>query len=67
MKDRKPKTCDELEEELCNHCSLDEKARGVHNYGRGPVFCWDSCYCKIAYDSYVDAFNNGEIEDEEEI
>lgn len=44
---------DDLGEELCNYCDLDEQHRGVHNYGGEPFMCVDSGYCEQAYENYL--------------
>ena len=46
---------EEMGEELCYYCPLEEQSRGVHNYAGDPFFCEDSGACQVAYDTYVDA------------
>lgn len=48
------KTKEELGEELCNYCELDDSEKGVHNYGNGPVMCFDSSCCDRAYERYIE-------------
>lgn len=60
----KPKTEEELGEELCNYCELDHEARGVHFSpgSGGPIFCSESPYCEKAYEAYLDDFEEDEDE-----
>jgi len=53
----------ELGTELCSYCSLPEQAKGVHNYGKGPVMCFDSGLCDEAYENYKEEYEGCE-EDE---
>jgi hypothetical protein len=55
-----PKSIDELGEELCNHCSIEENHRGVHCYGGEPIFCVDSGQCDVAYERYLEEFEEDE-------
>lgn len=47
------KTAEELGEELCSFCPLDEGARGVKCYGGSIVMC-EGSRCSEAYDNYLD-------------
>lgn len=47
---------EELGEELCNYCPLEENQKGVHCYGDEPVMCFDSGCCEKAYTSYLEDF-----------
>jgi len=58
-----PRSMDDLEEELCEYCDLDENLKGANCYGGEPVFCSESGHCDIAYKRYREAFENGEIEE----
>jgi len=40
---------EELGEELCNYCPLEDNLKGVHCYGDNPIFCEDYGTCAIAY------------------
>ena len=51
---------EELGEDLCDYCPLDDDHKGTTCYGGEPVFCIDSGMCETAYDNYL------ENEDEEE-
>lgn len=51
---------EDLGEDLCNYCELDDDVKGVHNYGNGPVMCFESNKCDNAYANYKE-----EMEDEE--
>jgi hypothetical protein len=51
----KPLSQEELEE-LCDYCRYPREARGVNNYGNGPVFCADSGLCDEAYERYLDEY-----------
>ena len=53
------KTMEELGEELCNHCLLEESDRGTKSYGGEPSYCHESNYCDLAYDTYLDLIKNG--------
>ncbi|EHN14106.1 hypothetical protein [Clostridium sporogenes] len=48
-----PKTIEELGEELCRYCLLEENFRGSINNGNGPVFCSESNHCDEAYQIYL--------------
>lgn len=48
------KSIEELGAELCTHCQLDEKHRGVRSYGKAPVYCFESALCDEAYQRYLD-------------
>lgn len=48
-----PKTIEELGEELCEYCLLEENLRGSINNGNVPVFCSESNYCDEAYQIYL--------------
>ncbi|GCD11739.1 hypothetical protein [Clostridium tagluense] len=50
----KPKSIEELNEELCEYCSLEESQNGVHCYGGEPVMCVDSNCCGKAYTNYLE-------------
>jgi len=50
-----PKSIEELDEELCEHCPSPEEAQGVHCYGGKPVMC-EGSRCKEAYQNYLDEF-----------
>lgn len=49
------KTQEELGEDLCNYCDLEDSHRGAKCYGGAPTFCWDSGYCELAYKSYLES------------
>jgi hypothetical protein len=49
------KTQDELREDLCNYCELEDNNRGAVCYGGEPQFCFESGYCKKAYDTYLES------------
>ena len=57
------KTMDELGEDLCNFCSLEENGRGVKCYGGQPLMCWESKYCEIAYEDYLASDVDGSEDD----
>lgn len=59
---KKPKAQEELGEELCNYCSLEESQRGVHCYGGEPVMCWESGDCAKAYEAYIEQFDEEAID-----
>jgi len=46
---------EELGEELCNFCPLEDNLKGVHYYGDNPIFCEDYGTCTIAYQNYLDS------------
>lgn len=48
----KPKTMDELGEELCEYCEREK--RGVGSGPNGPIFYCDERGCKQAYQNYLD-------------
>jgi len=50
------KTMEELGEDLCNYCPLEESQKGIHCYGGEPVFCVDSGACKTAYKNYLEDY-----------
>ena len=62
MSDNKILSFDELGDELCSYCPLNENEKGVHCYGSYPVICADSGYCEKAYQNYLD-FMQGKIKD----
>lgn len=62
MSDNKILSFDELGDELCSYCPLNENEKGVHCYGSYPVICADSGCCEKAYQNYLD-FMNGKIKD----
>lgn len=62
MGENKILSFDELGDELCSYCPLNENEKGVHCYGSYPVICADSGYCKKAYQNYLD-FMQGKIKD----
>jgi|GEM_PF-3555216 len=48
------RTMEELGDELCKYCPLDDEAKGTHVYDGFPSDCTDSGYCEIAYSYYQD-------------
>lgn len=60
----KAKTMDELGEDLCKHCPIEEGQRGAHCYGGEPVFCVDSGQCETAYDNYLESLEEEEVDPE---
>ena len=55
------KSMEELGEELCNYCKLEEHLRGVKSFaGREPVMCRESPYCDKAYSSYLESEEDDE-------
>jgi hypothetical protein len=52
------KTKDELGEELCEYCLLDEDKRGVKQGPNGPIFMCDSYGCEEAYENYKEELDN---------
>ena len=62
MGENKILSFDELGDELCSYCPLNENEKGVHCYGSQPIYCVDSGYCEKAYQNYLD-FMQGKIKD----
>lgn len=62
MGENKILSFDELGDELCSYCPLNENEKGVHSYGSYPIICADSGCCEKAYQNYLD-FMNGKIKD----
>lgn len=56
----KPLSQDELGEDLCNYCDIDENEKGVHGTPDGPVMCCDSGMCDVAYDNYLERYEEEE-------
>jgi len=48
------RTKEELGNELCKYCPLDDEDKGTHNYSNLPYFCSESGYCDTAYSYYQD-------------
>lgn len=57
----RPKTIEELDTDICDYCPLPDEAKGVHNYGNGPVMC-EGRYCPEAYDNYLEEFEFERVE-----
>ena len=47
------KTPEELGEDLCEYCSLDEDKRGVHSGPNGPIYMCEIYGCEEAYKNYL--------------
>lgn len=62
MSNNKILSLNELGDELCSYCPLNENEKGVHSYGSYPVICADSGCCEKAYQNYLD-FMEGKIKD----
>ena len=53
-----PLTIEELGENLCDHCPLEDNQKGSHLYPSGHYSC-EGCRCEDAYEYYLeDFFNN---------
>ena len=52
----KPLTFEEIGEELCGYCPLEDNQKGVHCYGGEPEICMDSGACEKAYENYLEDF-----------
>jgi len=52
----KPLSQEELGEQLCNYCPLEDSNKGVHCYGDLPVMCVDTGCCVQAYENYLEEF-----------
>jgi hypothetical protein len=65
----KPLSREELGEQLCEYCPLEESEKGVHCYGGEPVMCVDSGCCKQAYENYLEEFEeeNKEMDNLEKV
>jgi len=46
-------TQEELGEDLCNWCPLDDDAKGTHSGPNGPISC-EGGYCAHAYVNYLE-------------
>ena len=46
------KPAEELGEDLCEYCYLDEDKRGVRMGPHGPIYMCNSSGCENAYDNY---------------
>ena len=49
------KPAEELGEDLCEYCSLDEDKRGVHMGPNGPIYMCESYGCEEAYENYEES------------
>lgn len=49
-----PKDIEDLEDDLCEHCPLDEEFRGA----RSPHYNCEGCRCEEAYENYLEDFND---------
>jgi hypothetical protein len=48
---------DELGDELCNFCPLDENRKGTYSTPGGLSAGCEGSHCDIAYDNYVESLN----------
>lgn len=55
IKEEVPKTEEELGEELCDYCPLEDHQKGTHLYPSGHYSC-EGCRCEEAYEYYLDEF-----------
>lgn len=49
-----PKKIEDLDEELCKHCPIDEEYRGVHGSPGGFSAGCEGSRCAEAYQNYLD-------------
>jgi len=56
----KIKTIEELGEDVCEYCPLEDNQKGVHCYGGEPVMCVGCC--PQAYEAYLDDMMDTEEE-----
>lgn len=52
-------TKEQLEEDLCNYCSIPKESRGIHLGPNGPYGC-DGCRCDDAYERYLEQYEEEE-------
>ena len=52
------KPAEELGEDLCEYCPLDEDKRGVRGGPNGPIFMCNSSGCEEAYENYKEELDN---------
>jgi hypothetical protein len=66
---KKPLSKEELEDQLCEYCPLEESPKGVHCYGGEPVMCVDTGCCVQAYENYLEEFKeeNKEMDNLEKV
>jgi hypothetical protein len=53
----KIKTIEELDNDLCDYCGVDEEKRGVFGGPNGPIYYCNPTTCELAYQNYL-----GEVE-----
>ena len=53
IKNPKLKTADDLSDDLCLYCPLDEGEKGTHGVPNGYISCEGRC-CQEAYEMYIE-------------
>lgn len=49
----KLKTADDLSDDLCLYCPLDDDEKGTHGVPNGYISC-EGRYCQEAYEMYIE-------------
>lgn len=52
-KNPKLKTADDLSDDLCLYCPLDDDEKGIHGVPNGYISCEGRC-CQEAYEMYIE-------------
>ena len=52
----KPWSKEDLGDDLCEYCPLEEDQKGSHQYPNGIVVMCEGSHCEAAYDNYVEGF-----------
>lgn len=53
IKNPKLKTDDDLSDDLCLYCPLDDDEKGIHGVPNGYISC-EGRYCQEAYEMYIE-------------
>lgn len=53
IKNPKLKTADDLSDDLCLYCPLDDDEKGTHGVPNGYISCEGRC-CQEAYEMYIE-------------
>lgn len=53
IKNPKLKTADDLSDDLCLYCPLDDDEKGTHGVPNGYISC-EGRYCQEAYEMYIE-------------
>lgn len=53
IKNPKLKTADDLSDDLCLYCPLDDDKKGTHGVPNGYISC-EGCCCQVQYEMYIE-------------